>query len=322
MIHSFVFEQGKLVGQDLDLDALRLVRGDPGLHLWVDLDQPTEQEVKQVLEGVFSFHPLAIEDCVTVNELPKIEDYEDYIFLVLHAIEFSRQEQFKTTELNMFLGKEFLVTYHTGKIRGVNSIIDKLRHSIVTNVRGPDRLAYYIIDLLVDNYKPVIDELTKEIQEIEATLFEINPKDIIKLILNAKKELSDFRVIVAPQREVVSRLARGEFKLIRTHLLPYFRDITDNLSRYDATGLNYSDQLLLIMDVYLNKAQHETNQVIKALAIMTALTIPITVVSGWYGMNFRSMPEISMPFGYEMAGVFTIATTLLMVLWAKRRNWF
>ncbi|MEZ5405915.1 MAG: CorA family divalent cation transporter [Verrucomicrobiia bacterium] len=187
MIHSFVFEQGKLVGQDLDLDALRLVRGDPGLHLWVDLDQPTELEVKQVLEGVFSFHPLAIEDCVTVNELPKIEDYEDYIFLVLHAIEFSRQEQFKTTELNMFLGKEFLVTYHTGTIRGVTSTIDRLRHGVVTNVRGPDRLAYLIIDLLVDNYKPVIDELTKEIQEIEATLFEVNPKDIIKLILNAKK---------------------------------------------------------------------------------------------------------------------------------------
>ncbi|MEZ5405914.1 MAG: CorA family divalent cation transporter [Verrucomicrobiia bacterium] len=122
---------------------------------------------------------------------------------------------------------------------------------------------------------------------------------------------------------MISRLARGEFnKLIRTNLLPYFRDITDNLSRYDATGLSYSDQLLLIMDVYLNKAQHETNQVIKALAIMTALTIPITVVSGWYGMNFRSMPEISMPFGYEMAGAFTLATTLLMVLWAKRRNWF
>lgn len=322
MIHSFVFDQGRLVGQDLDLDALRLVRGDPGLNVWVDLDQPTELEVKQVLEGVFSFHPLAIEDCVTINELPKIEDYEDYIFLVLHAIEFSRQEQFKTTELNLFLGKEFLVTYHTAPLRGVTSTMERLRHNIVANVRGPDRLAYLIIDLLVDNYKPVVDELTKEIHEIEGTLFEAKTGEIIKLILDAKKELNDFRAIVGPQREVVARLARGEFKLIRSNLLPYFRDITDNLSRYDATGLSYSDQLLLMMDVYLNKAQNETNQVIKALAIMTALTIPITVISSWYGMNFRTMPELASPFGYSLAGAFTVIATLLMVVWAKRRNWF
>ena len=322
MIHSFVFDQGKLVGQNLDLDALRLVRGDPGLHVWVDLDQPTDLEVKQVLEGVFSFHPLAIEDCVTVNELPKIEDYEDYIFLVLHAVEFSKQDQFKTTELNLFLGKEFLVTYHPSPLRGVSSTLDRLRQNFAVNIKGPDRLAYNIIDLLVDNYKPVIDELTKEIQEIEASLFAANPKDIIKLILNVKRELNDFRVIVAPQREVVSRLARGEFKLIRTTLLPYFRDITDNLSRYDATGLSYSDQLLLIMDVYLNKAQHETNQVIKALAIMTALTIPITVVSSWYGMNFRGMPELVSSHGYWLTLIVTIITTLLMVIWAKRRGWF
>ena len=126
MIHSFVFSDGKLVGRDLELEALRLVRGDKGLILWVDLDNPTDEEIKTILEGVFQFHPLAIEDCVTPSSLPKIEDYEDYLFLVTHAVDFSRQDKFASTELDLFLGKEFLVTFHRTPLRSVTTLIERL----------------------------------------------------------------------------------------------------------------------------------------------------------------------------------------------------
>ena len=106
MIRSFIFSEGKLAGRDLELEALRIVRADKGLHLWVDLENPTDEEIRQVLEGVFGFHPLAIEDCVTPSSLPKIEDYEDYLFIVTHAVDFTRNEKFNTTELDLFLGKE------------------------------------------------------------------------------------------------------------------------------------------------------------------------------------------------------------------------
>src|SRR3954466_8507212 len=129
MIRSFIFSDGKLVGSDLEREALRLVRADKGLLLWVDLDNPTEEEWKFVLEGVFQFHPLAIEDCVTPSSLPKIEDYEDYLFIVMHAVDFTRVDKFATTELDLFMGRDYLVTFHRTPLKSVQGAIDRVSKS-------------------------------------------------------------------------------------------------------------------------------------------------------------------------------------------------
>ena len=129
MIRSFVFSDGKLVSQDLAIEALRLVRADKGLILWIDLDNPTDEEIKTILEGVFEFHPLAIEDCVTPSSLPKIEDYEDYLFLVMHAVDFSREQKFTTAELDLFIGKDYLVTFHRTPLKSVAGAIDRVTKS-------------------------------------------------------------------------------------------------------------------------------------------------------------------------------------------------
>ena len=121
MIHSFIFSEGKLVGRELELEALRLVHGDKGLIVWVDLDNPTDAEIKDVLEGLFHFHPLAIEDCVAPSPLPKIEDYDEYLFMVTHAVDYTRQDKFATTELDLFLGNEFIVTFHRQSLRSVSA---------------------------------------------------------------------------------------------------------------------------------------------------------------------------------------------------------
>src|SRR3954465_3447946 len=167
MIHSFVLSEGKLVGQDLEREALRLVRADKGLLLWVDLDKPTEEETKFVLESVFQFHPLAIEDCVSPNSLPKGEDSEDYPFIVTHAVDFSRTEKFNTTELDLFLGRDYIVTFHTAPLRSVATLIERFTKSAGVGPRGPDRIAHSMIDLLVDNYAPVLEELRAELEELE-----------------------------------------------------------------------------------------------------------------------------------------------------------
>src|SRR5689334_22924661 len=145
MIRSFVFSDGKLVGQDLEREALRLVRADKGLVLWIDLDHPTEDETKFVLESMFQFHPLAIEDCVAPNSLPKVEDYEDYLFIVTHGVDFTRTEKFNTTELDLFLGKDYLVTFHTVAMRSVSALIDRITKAIGLGPRGPDRIAHSLI---------------------------------------------------------------------------------------------------------------------------------------------------------------------------------
>src|SRR6201996_6984408 len=126
MIQSFVFNDGKLVASNLDSDALRLVRADKGLLIWVNLSSPTQEEAKSILEDVFQFHPLAIEDCLADTRYPKIEDYEDYLYMVMHGVAFSKQEQFRTTELDLFIGKTFLVTHHTEPMASVAAAIERI----------------------------------------------------------------------------------------------------------------------------------------------------------------------------------------------------
>ena len=319
MIHSFVFSEGKLVSRDLELEALRLVHGDKGLILWVDLEAPTDEEINLILEGVFNFHPLAIEDCVTPSSLPKIEDYDDYLFMVTHAVDFTRTDKFATTELDLFLGKEFLVTFHRTPLRSVATALERVSKS---TARGPDRLAHTLLDHLVDNYQPVMDELQAELEELEESVLarDSSHEKLVTELLAVRADFSRLRTIVRPQRDVIDRLARGDSKFIRPILLPYFRDLRDNLARLDDTAISYHERLMMAFDIYLNKAAFEANEGIKFLTAITAVTIPIMVIGTWYGMNFESMPELKN--GYPLALGATAVTPLLMVIYLKRKRWF
>src|ERR1700760_1873186 len=167
MIQSFVFNDGKLVASNLDSDALRLVRADKGLLIWVNLSNPTPEEATSILEDVFAFHPLAIEDCLAVSRYPKIEDYEDYLFLVMHAVAFSKEDQFRTTELDFFIGKSFLVTHQDEPLSMVTNAIERVQKNPVAITRNMDRLAHYLLDNMVDAYQPVLHDLTAEISALE-----------------------------------------------------------------------------------------------------------------------------------------------------------
>jgi magnesium transporter len=322
MIRSFIFSDGRLVGQDLEIEALRLVRADKGLLLWVDLDNPTPDEIKAILEGVFEFHPLAIEDCVQPNSLPKVEDYEDYLFIVTHAVDFTRTEKFNTTELDLFLGKDFLVTFHTAPLRSVTTLMERIGKSVGVGPRGPDRIAHTLIDLLVDNYAPVIEELRAELEDLEEHVLakESVHKTLVNEMLHVRGDFTHLRTIVRPQRDVIERLARGDSKMIRPKLLPYFRDLRDNLARLEDTAAGYHERLLMAFDIYLNKAAFEANEGIKFLTAITAVTIPVMVVGTWFGMNFEAMPELK--HGYPWAMAFTLVTTILMVIYLRKKRWF
>ena len=324
MIRSFVFSDGKLVGQDLEREALRLVRADKGLILWVDLDNPTDDEYKFVLETVFQFHPLAIEDCVAPNSLPKVEDYEEYLFIVAHAVDFTRTEKFNTTELDLFLGRDYVVTFHRQLLRSVTTFIDRISKNAGAGPRGPDRIVHTLIDLLVDNYAPVLDELHSELEEIEENVLsrDSGQQKFVSEILHVRGDFTKLRTIVRPQRDVIDRLARGDSKLIRASLLPYFRDLRDNLNRLDGTAASYHERLMMAFDIYLNKAAFEANEGIKFLTALTAVTLPVVMVGGWYGMNFEHMPELRSPHGYLYASLFTLVSTIAMVSYLKKKKWF
>lgn len=320
MIHSFIFSDGKPVGRDLELEALRLVRADKGLYLWIDLDQPTDEEIQSVLEGIFKFHPLAIEDCVTPSSLPKVEDYEDYLFLVAHAVDFTRRDEFNTAELNFFLGKDFLVTFHRTSLTSIQSVLDRCAKATGIVARGPDRLTHLVLDAMVDNYKPIIDELSIELDEIEQMVLGTDDESLTERLLEVRAEINRLRQVVRPQREMIHRLAHGESKLIRTVLLPYFRDLRDNLVRIEESATTFSDQLLISFDLYLSKSDFKANEGIKVLTALTALSLPATLIGTWYGMNFAGMPELDTPFAYPAVFIITVLITYLVFRWCKRRH--
>lgn len=331
MIRSFAFTtQGRLHSQDIAPFLMPTLLSDTNLFLWVDLEGATTPESKMVLEEIFHFHPLSVEDCVSESPSPKVEEYfpkeEDrfspYLFIVFHAVDYSRADGvFATTELNFFLGKNYLVTYHASPMRSVQMVEDRCRKGTVHVARAPDRVAHTLLDAMVDNYKPALEELAFEIAALEEEVVERPSREMIARIVRVKKEVLHLRQIMGPQREILARFARGEFKLVRAHLVPYYRDVYDALFTIGERAQAYADSLTNVLQVSVNMSSHQTGEVIKVLTLITAVTTPLTVVGTWYGMNFQNMPELRAPHAYLLATVATLASTAATFFYFKRKGW-
>src|SRR5437667_6005289 len=332
MIRSLAFTtQGRLHSKNIEMFLMPTLLSDTNLFLWVDLENPTPEETKYVLEDVFHFHPLSIEDCVMVSPSPKVEEYSPkegdkfspYLFIVIHAVDYSRKDgQFATNELNFFLGKNYLVTYHDGPLRSVTSTEERAVKATMHIARAPDRVAYTLLDSIVENYKPALDELSMEIGELEQQALQSPSRDTLNKILQIKKEVMHLRQIIGPQREVLARFARGEFKLIRAHLVPYYRDVYDTIFQISEIAQGYADSLTGILQVYLNMSSNQTGEVVKLLTMITVITTPLMMVGTWYGMNFHDMPELQWKHGYWLAGSVTAMSTLATYWYFKKKKWF
>ena len=332
MIRSFAFTtQGRLHTQDVDLFLMPTLLADTNLFLWVDLEASTPEEAKMVMEGIFHFHPLSIEDCINATPNPKIEEYspkeEDkfspYLFMVIHAVDYSRKDGvFATSELNFFLGKNFLVTYHDVPLKSVSATAERATRGTMHIARAPDRVAHTLLDALVDNYKPALEELSLEIAELENDVVEHPNQRTLNKIIGIKREVLHLRQIIGPQQEVLKRFADGEFKLIRAHLVPYYRDIYDRLFHISNLAQSYTDSLTGILHIHLSMTSNKTGETVKALTLITIVTTPAMMIGTWYGMNFESMPEVKWLHGYSFVFGLTAVTTLATWWYVKKRKWF
>ena len=332
MIRSLVFTiKGVLYDRNIDMFLMPTLLSDTSLFLWVDLESPTAEETKYLLEEVFHFHPLSIEDCVTASPSPKVDEYspkeEDhftpYLFIVIHAVDYSRKDGvFATSELNFFLGRNYLVTYHAGPLRSVSQTEERAVKATTNIARAPDRVAHTLLDSIVDNYKPALDELSLEIADLEQQALQHPTTHTLNKILQVKKEVQHLRQIIGPQREVLARFARGEFKLIRAHLVPYYRDVYDALFHISEMAQGYADTLTGILQVYLNMSSNRTGEVVKVLTMITVITTPLMMVGTWYGMNFKHMPELDWQYGYSAALALTGLSTVATCWFFKKKGWF
>jgi len=323
MIRSFVFNQsqGKLISQDIALDLLRVVLQDEGVQFWVDVGECTDDEAKAVLDGVFHFHPLAIEDCLTPSDRAKVEEYEGYVFLVLHAVNYGAGE-FRTCEVDLFIGRNFLVTFHREPLRCIGATIDRVMKNAPAVARAPDRLTYTILDFLLEGYAPAMEDLSVEISDLEKNVLENPSRNVLSSVLQLKGEVQHLRQIVWPQRETIARMAHGEFKIVRAHMLPYYRDLLDQLVRISTMTENSRDSLTNVLQIHLNIQQMQVNHVIKVLTVLATLCMPVLVVTSYYGMNIIHWPGPDVRHAWVWVWAVTVASTGFLAAWLKRKGWW
>lgn len=258
---------------------------DSGVILWVDLSAPSPIEAL-VLSDTFKFHPLAVEDALSKTQYPKIEAYDGYLYLILHAIDFqSSQHRFATHDVDFFLGPNYLVTVHheeSPAARELGAICT--RNSRILG-EGSPALLHRLIDGLVDRYLPEVEKLEDRLDALEKSVLARPDNRLIARILEQKRDVASLRRVVMPQRDAVARLARREFEFIDVEVAYRFRDVHDHLVRLVDEAMICQDRITGILDAHLSNVSNRLNEVMKVLTVIATIFMPLTVLTGVWGMN-------------------------------------
>lgn len=318
----FVYKKGaEFVEEGFTADRLPELLADPTNLVWVDMEAP-EKADELILSDVFHFHPLTIEDAVATRNHPKVEAFPDYLFFIFHGIKNeTNSHNFVTNELDGYLGKNYVLTFHHHNFPSIDAVKRQLRSSSYVCGRGADYLLHQILDQLIDQYIPVVDDFDEAISNIEERIFKskIPNNQVLEEILELKRSVARMRRISSKQLTVLYRLAHGEFALIKETHLPFYRDVYDHLARVSDLAENYRDLIGSLLDIQFNVVSNRTNEVMKLLTVFSAIMLPLSVIAGIYGMNFENMPELKTRNGYFFTlGVMAfVVIGLLFYFWRK-----
>ena len=291
--------------------------------LWVDLEAPTGEEARIILVDTFHFHPLAVEDAISEIHHPKVEQYDTFLYLILHGIAFQkRKHRFETHDVDFFLGHNYLVSVHSLPSRSITklrSICDKNAHVLG---EGSVALLHRIVDSMVDHYRPEVEEVEKRIDKLEHEAVLGARESLVRDILGLKRDLSSLRRVVIPQRDVVGRLARREFSIIADEMAYRFRDVYDHLVRLADEASLFQDRINSILDAHLSTISNRLNQVVKVLTVMSTIFLPLTVLTGMYGMNvdLPRFPGSDAAQFWWVVGIM-VALIVSMLAFFRRRGW-
>jgi magnesium transporter len=290
--------------------------------LWVDITETTGEDGK-FLERVFKFHQLAIEDCVSpLIHPPKIDDFDDYLFITAHGINHAAESDIvETAELALFLGRNFVVSNHNTPLYSAEAIRQMVDTDGRPMRRGADFLAHALVDTMIDNVLPTIDKMNEVAQDIEEEIIRNPQSPTLEAILKLKRSTLRIHRVMAPQREVLNRLSRGEFPIIRNEAQIYYRDIYDHLVRIEDLNQTIRDGADNALATYLSSVANRQNETMKVLSIVAAIFLPLTLVAGIYGMNFEYMPELKWEWAYFAVLGFMAIVIISVIWWFWARNW-
>ena len=307
------------VEEGLDLPRLRELLKGSHACLWVDL----EGEPPEALEAVaheFSLHPVTIEDLVHRNQRPKLEEFDSYIFIVTHGLRSIQGEEVVTDEFNFALGDNWILSAHDGHVEAMKRVYDQVVATPKAFDGGASFILYRMSDLLVDSYFPALDALEEQTDTLEDDVVQRPTQARLQQIFALKRVLVHLRKLVSPQREVYNALSRRDHPYIDPKSAAYFRDLHDHLIRANEIVESYRDLVSNMLDAYLATISNRLNEVMKRLTLLATIFMPITFITGFFGMNFTAMP-----FTWTWLLWITIAamviTPLAMLVWFVRSGW-
>lgn len=322
-----LFMSGKTGLQtDLPLENLADALRERSALLWVDFCGEPDETCEPILRDVFSFHPLAIEDALQETNLPKVDDWGDYLYIVLDALDFSPQSgELRQVELDVFLGTNYIVTHHDEPILALERAWDSCQRDIRHLQNGADHLLYRLVDYVVAAYMPIVEQMDREIDEIEDRLFVSPSSDTLERLFALKRALLAMRRTITPQREVLNKLARDDYRVIDRRDRIFFRDVYDALVRLHDLNESMRDLVSGALDTYLSVINNRMNEVMKTLTVITTLFMPISFIAGFFGMNFFGpVEDFSAWTGLPAFWVVMAIIVLLpegMFFWMRHRTW-
>jgi magnesium transporter len=327
MIRILHYTKSKGYHADVTVDELAAVLQKQEGFVWVDMVGEPSTASEVILRDTFTFHPLAVDDALNEIHLPKLDDWEEYLYIVLHDVvydELSRRPV-STLELDIFLGRNYIVTSHHEPVIAVDRVWESCQRDQRFLKNGPDHLLYRIADELVEDYFAVIDKMEEELNLIEDRLFSGPNRITLSYIFTLKRMLLQLRRVIGPQREVINKLARDDFAVIDAKDRVYFRDVYDHMIRLYDLMESLRDLVTGALETYLSVVNNRMNDIMKTLTVITTLFMPLTFITGFFGMNFFQA-TIPLEFWTGRA-VFTltlllmILTPLVMFWWMRRRAW-
>jgi magnesium transporter len=300
-------------------EAHRVVR-EGGGNVWIDFEGEDEPSVRDALVPC-GIHPLVIEDLVMQVNRPKLDDYQDYAYVVVHSARWDDpRDRPSLREVDIVVGERWLVTYHDGATRSVAAAAEMLLKRPALLARSPAQLMHFLLDVLVDHYLPLVDQLAEEVDRLEEDVFHDSSREMLARILRVKRATSALRRIVGPQRDTLLALTRDELRTVPADLRPYLRDVYDRLARVADMLDSFRDESASVMELYLTASSNRMNEVIKRLTVIATVFLPLTVVTSYYGMNFK-LPEYEWAYSEWYALGLMLATGLATWWFLRSRRW-
>ena len=323
LARTYVLDANGLLERDLTpREIAERVRSGTGA-LWVDIDSSNRHQYA-LLEKVFGFHPLAIEDTLNPNTRVKLEEFKDYLFLVIRGVNFQEETEdpydLETYNLCFFLGRNYLVTVHQVQSPTVGLVAEAIERSPELMARGVERLMHAIMDSAIDAYFPILDRIDDFVDSLEERIFASFDQESLRDIFSVKRLVLSLKRHLAPQREVFNVLTNRPSNLLTPDTQLYFRDVYDHVLRINDSLENYRELLGSVMDSYLTQVSNRLGMVTKGLSVVATLSVPFVVISGMWGMNFHRVPLSDHPYGFWIMLVLQLGLGLgLLVLLRLRR---